>query len=59
MKITVNPRLEVDLVLFQILNSLDLYLEVFQNLQFLEQNYLSEAFHKGPNRVILKDLNFC
>ena len=36
-----------------------LVLEVFQNLQFLEQNFLSEAAHKGPNRVILKDLNFC
>ena len=36
-----------------------LVLEVFQKLQFLEQNFLSEAAHKGPNRVILKDLNFC
>ena len=36
-----------------------LVLEVFQKLQFLEQNFLSEADHKGPNRVILKDLNFC
>ncbi len=35
-----------------------LVLEVFQKLQFLEQNFLSEAAHKGPNRVILKDLNF-
>ena len=36
-----------------------LVLEVFQKLQFLEQIFLSEAAHKGPNRVILKDLNFC
>ena len=35
-----------------------LLLEVFQKLQFLEQNFLSEAAHKGPNRVILKNLNF-
>ena len=36
-----------------------LVLEVFQKLQILEQNFLSEAAHKGPNRVIWKDLNFC
>ena len=41
---TVNPRLVVDLVL-----------EVFQKLWFLEQIFLFQPVHNGPNRVILKE----
>ena len=35
-----------------------LLLEVFQKLECLEQHFLFQLVHNGPNRVILKDLKF-
>ena len=35
-----------------------LVLEILQKLSFLEQIFSFQPVHNGPNRVILKDLNF-
>ena len=51
--ITVNPRLEVDLVLFQIQNSIDLYQRYFKMLNFQSKNFYwgDRGFLGSPKNV--------